>query len=202
MTHSTLLIIVRVCPRATGQNGFTMQGYMSAVVSTAICRHQTYALVRVRNQSCVGFPLRFQLSPSPRRNLRAREFESSSHFPLCFPSDVDTRTIGSRYRLEQPQQKTTTSINLAPGLNSFSSSHRRSPPQKNQPPTMSKLSASSVRTTVKTLLLQSSLEGQATKNDDGSTVGKKRNFVETIELQIGLKNYDPQRDKRFVSLPG
>jgi large subunit ribosomal protein L10Ae len=26
---------------------------------------------------------------------------------------------------------------------------------------------------------------------------KKRNFVETIELQIGLKNYDPQRDKRF-----
>jgi large subunit ribosomal protein L10Ae len=34
--------------------------------------------------------------------------------------------------------------------------------------------------------------------------GKKRNFVETIELQIGLKNYDPQRDKRFsgtVRLP-
>jgi large subunit ribosomal protein L10Ae len=25
----------------------------------------------------------------------------------------------------------------------------------------------------------------------------KRKFVETIELQIGLKNYDPQRDKRF-----
>ena len=33
---------------------------------------------------------------------------------------------------------------------------------------------------------------------------KKRNFVETIELQIGLKNYDPQRDKRFsgtIKLP-
>lgn len=33
---------------------------------------------------------------------------------------------------------------------------------------------------------------------------KKRNFVETIELQIGLKNYDPQKDKRFsgsVRLP-
>jgi len=27
--------------------------------------------------------------------------------------------------------------------------------------------------------------------------GKKRNFCETIELQITLKNYDPQRDKRF-----
>uniref|UniRef100_A0A6U6D380 Ribosomal protein n=1 Tax=Odontella aurita TaxID=265563 RepID=A0A6U6D380_9STRA len=27
--------------------------------------------------------------------------------------------------------------------------------------------------------------------------GKKRNFVETVECQITLKNYDPQRDKRF-----
>ncbi|GFZ20202.1 ribosomal protein L1p/L10e family [Actinidia rufa] len=26
---------------------------------------------------------------------------------------------------------------------------------------------------------------------------KKRNFTETIELQIGLKNYDPQKDKAF-----
>ena len=30
-----------------------------------------------------------------------------------------------------------------------------------------------------------------------ATGEKKRNFIETIELQIGLKNYDPQRDKRF-----
>ena len=33
---------------------------------------------------------------------------------------------------------------------------------------------------------------------------KKRGFTETIELQIGLKNYDPQKDKRFsgsVKLP-
>jgi len=27
--------------------------------------------------------------------------------------------------------------------------------------------------------------------------GKKRNFVETVEVQVTLKNYDPQRDKRF-----
>jgi len=27
--------------------------------------------------------------------------------------------------------------------------------------------------------------------------GKKRNFTETIEVQITLKNYDPQREKRF-----
>lgn len=26
---------------------------------------------------------------------------------------------------------------------------------------------------------------------------KQRNFVETVELQIALKNYDPQKDKRF-----
>jgi large subunit ribosomal protein L10Ae len=26
---------------------------------------------------------------------------------------------------------------------------------------------------------------------------KKRKFLETVELQVGLKNYDPQKDKRF-----
>ena len=33
---------------------------------------------------------------------------------------------------------------------------------------------------------------------------KKREFLETVELQIGLKNYDPQKDKRFsgnIQLP-
>ena len=33
---------------------------------------------------------------------------------------------------------------------------------------------------------------------------KQRKFTETIELQVGLKNYDPQKDKRFsgtVKLP-
>jgi ribosomal protein L1 len=30
-----------------------------------------------------------------------------------------------------------------------------------------------------------------------SKEGKKRKFTETIDLQIGLKNYDPQKDKRF-----
>lgn len=48
----------------------------------------------------------------------------------------------------------------------------------------SKLSVSSVRGSIKELLAESTGE-------------KHRNFVETIELQIGLKNYDPQRDKRF-----
>jgi hypothetical protein len=48
---------------------------------------------------------------------------------------------------------------------------------------MSKLAVSSVRASIKDLLAQSQ--------------EKQRKFVETIELQIGLKNYDPQRDKRF-----
>ncbi|EJD04335.1 ribosomal protein L1 [Fomitiporia mediterranea MF3/22] len=55
----------------------------------------------------------------------------------------------------------------------------------------SKLSVSSVRGSVKEMLAEATGE-------------KKRNFVETVELQIGLKNYDPQRDKRFsgtVKLP-
>jgi large subunit ribosomal protein L10Ae len=43
---------------------------------------------------------------------------------------------------------------------------------------------SSVRASIRDLL--------AASNDE-----KKRNFIETVELQIGLKNYDPQRDKRF-----
>merc|ERR1739848_850014 len=33
---------------------------------------------------------------------------------------------------------------------------------------------------------------------------RKRNFLETVELQVMLKNYDPQKDKRFsgtVKLP-
>ena len=33
---------------------------------------------------------------------------------------------------------------------------------------------------------------------------KKRKFVESIELQIGLRDYDPERDKRFsgsIKLP-
>jgi large subunit ribosomal protein L10Ae len=56
---------------------------------------------------------------------------------------------------------------------------------------MSKISVAGVRSSVQTLL-EYSLET------------KKRNFLETVELQVGLKNYDPQRDKRFsgtVKLP-
>lgn len=55
---------------------------------------------------------------------------------------------------------------------------------------MSKITVAGVRENVKQLL-------EASEK-------KKRNFLETVELQIGLKNYDPQRDKRFsgtIKLP-
>lgn len=55
---------------------------------------------------------------------------------------------------------------------------------------MSKIQVSGVRSSVRDVLK--------------GAEEKKRNFNETVELQIGLKNYDPQRDKRFsgtVRLP-
>jgi large subunit ribosomal protein L10Ae len=56
---------------------------------------------------------------------------------------------------------------------------------------MSKITVAGVRKEIDELLVY-------------SNETKKRNFLETVELQIGLKNYDPQRDKRFsgtVRLP-
>ncbi|ORX88410.1 60S ribosomal protein L1-B [Basidiobolus meristosporus CBS 931.73] len=55
---------------------------------------------------------------------------------------------------------------------------------------MSKISVAAVRESVRVVLAESQ--------------EKARKFTETIELQIGLKNYDPQRDKRFsgtIKLP-
>jgi len=55
---------------------------------------------------------------------------------------------------------------------------------------MSKLNVEGLKTAITTIL--------ATAEE------KKRKFVETVELQIGLKDYDTQRDKRFsgvVKLP-
>lgn len=46
------------------------------------------------------------------------------------------------------------------------------------------------------LLQFSAGETQQLKGE--SVKGKKRNFTETVELQVTLKNYDPQRDKRFA----
>ncbi|XP_030844506.1 60S ribosomal protein L10a isoform X1 [Strongylocentrotus purpuratus] len=38
---------------------------------------------------------------------------------------------------------------------------------------------------------------EAVKEVQNGSKEKKRKFLETIELQVNLKNYDPQKDKRF-----
>jgi len=45
-------------------------------------------------------------------------------------------------------------------------------------------------------ILAYSSGGTITKSGE-EVSGKKRNFTETVEIQVTLKNYDPQRDKRF-----
>jgi len=52
--------------------------------------------------------------------------------------------------------------------------------------------------------LQSDVLREAISKALADSKAKGRKFTETIELQIGLKNYDPQKDKRFsgsVKLP-
>ena len=49
---------------------------------------------------------------------------------------------------------------------------------------MSKLQADEVRAALREIIAESK--------------EKKRNFTETLELQIGLKGYDPSKDKRFT----
>jgi hypothetical protein len=38
---------------------------------------------------------------------------------------------------------------------------------------------------------------EKTKKKNKDTKKKSKVFTQTVELQIGLKNYDPQKDKRF-----
>ena len=40
-------------------------------------------------------------------------------------------------------------------------------------------------------------DGLRVNISDMITEKKQRKFKETIELQIGLKDYDPEKDKRF-----
>ncbi|KAK8649660.1 hypothetical protein V6N13_139326 [Hibiscus sabdariffa] len=63
-------------------------------------------------------------------------------------------------------------------------------PAKNRVTEMSKLQSDALREAISTIVAHSK--------------EKNRKFTETIELQIGLKNYDPRKDKRFsgsVKLP-
>jgi len=60
---------------------------------------------------------------------------------------------------------------------------------------MSKLNAALLDKAVRDILKYASGEDVTINGEDRK--GKKRNFTETVEVQITLKNYDPVRDKRF-----
>ncbi|CAH0487372.1 unnamed protein product [Peronospora effusa] len=60
---------------------------------------------------------------------------------------------------------------------------------------MSKLNSELLSQAVDDILSFSA--GETVTINGNELKGKKRNFNETIELQIALKNYDPQKDKRF-----
>jgi large subunit ribosomal protein L10Ae len=60
---------------------------------------------------------------------------------------------------------------------------------------MSKLNSALLEKAVNDILAYAA--GEDVRMNGQDKTGKKRNFVETIEAQISLKNYDPVRDKRF-----
>jgi len=60
---------------------------------------------------------------------------------------------------------------------------------------MSKLNSALLEKAVTDILAYSN--GDSVTLAGTEVEGKKRNFTETIEAQISLKNYDPSRDKRF-----
>jgi len=60
---------------------------------------------------------------------------------------------------------------------------------------MSKLNSALLEKAVNDILAYAA--GEDVRINGNDKTGKKRNFVETVEAQISLKNYDPVRDKRF-----
>jgi len=60
---------------------------------------------------------------------------------------------------------------------------------------MSKLNSELLSSSVENMLKFS--KGETIHFRGAEVKGKQRKFVETVELQITLKNYDPSRDKRF-----
>lgn len=59
----------------------------------------------------------------------------------------------------------------------------------------SKLSGDILESAIAKILAFS--KGEKVEINGTEVQGKKRQFLETIEIQITMKNYDPQKDKRF-----
>merc|ERR1712232_647369 len=60
---------------------------------------------------------------------------------------------------------------------------------------MSKVNSAVLENAVRDILAFS--KGEEIVHNGETRQGKKRNFVETVELQITIKNFDPTKDKRF-----
>jgi len=60
---------------------------------------------------------------------------------------------------------------------------------------MSKLNSELLSTSIDNMLAYAAGESITVKGED--LKGKVRKFIESVELQVTLKNYDPSRDKRF-----
>jgi len=66
----------------------------------------------------------------------------------------------------------------------------------NPPSTMAKVDNDTLSDALDKILAYSN--GDEIEVNGEKVKGKKRNFVETIDLQVTLKNYDPRKDKRFA----
>jgi len=63
---------------------------------------------------------------------------------------------------------------------------------------MSKINADLLNNSIRDLLAYSAGQEITSPKEAGVQMpGKKRNFTETIDMQVSLKNYDPQKEKRF-----
>jgi len=60
---------------------------------------------------------------------------------------------------------------------------------------MSKISNETLNGAIEDILKYAT--GKTIEKNGDSVKGKQRKFVETIDLQVTLKNYDPRKDKRF-----
>ena len=60
---------------------------------------------------------------------------------------------------------------------------------------MSKVNTEILMQSIDSLMAYS--EGKKVEINGDEVQGKQRKFVETIDLQVTLKNYDPRKDKRF-----
>lgn len=158
---------------------------------------------RTHIQHAAGMRLSYmgQKSRSRARTFLKRKFPTLTIAPKflvpLFPLNLQRQNNANSSPLDLPRylledcHHVENHSRYVPTLSNSICPHGNPPVRESQKANVLSRHPAGVRTNVQSLL-EYSLET------------KKRNFLETVELQIGLKNYDPQRDKRFsgtVRLP-